>query len=114
MRYFQEPTGENPKYPCGTCQKNVSINHNAIQCDLCNYWTHIKCDRIDNKDYEKLKKSDDTYFCNICKEDTLPFQKLSNQQFFTSVTKDIRKDINENSCLNIFPTPREKIFPTPR
>ena len=107
MRYFLEPTGENPKYPCGTCQKNVSTNHNAIQCDLCNYWTHIKCDRIDNKDYENLKKSNDTYFCKICKEETIPFQKLSNQQFFTSVTKDI-KDINENSSLKIFPTSNEK------
>ena len=70
----------------------------------------IKCDKIDNKDYENLKKSNDTYFCNLCKEDAIPFQRLSKQQFFTSVTKGITKDISENSCHNIFPTNSDKSF----
>ena len=57
MCYFIEPSGNNPKYPCGICTKIVSYRHKAIQCDLCNYWNHIKCDNVENKTYETLKKS---------------------------------------------------------
>ena len=57
MHYFNEPTDENPKYPCGICAKNVNLRHKATQCDSCNFWNHIKCDQIDNKSYDYLKKS---------------------------------------------------------
>ena len=51
MRYFNEPSEEeeNPVYPCGICTKKVGQRRKAIQCDLCNFWNHIKCDEIDNK-----------------------------------------------------------------
>ena len=57
----------------------------------------IKCDGIDNKTYEALKKSSDyeSYFCKICKEETSAFQKLSDDEFFTSIVKniDLRDDL---------------------
>ena len=31
------------KFPCKLCPKNVSDNDNAILCDLCQTWVHIKC-----------------------------------------------------------------------
>ena len=170
MRYFNEPTEENPKYPCGICSKTVKSSHKAtqgdscnfwnhikcdqidntsyvnltksndiylckickdmslsndlnplntpstniyycricskkvghlhksVQCDLCDQWSHIKCDGIDNKTYEALKKSSDyeSYFCKICKEETFAFQKLSDDEFFTSIVKNIelKDDLN--------------------
>ena len=109
MRYFEEPTGDNPKYPCGTCKLNVHKTHKAVQCDLCNYWNHIKCDRIDNNVYETLKKSDEQYFCYQCKEEAIPFYNLSHQQFFASVKKGLNKDLGENSDLK-FPAPALKSF----
>ena len=158
MRYFNEPTDENPKYPCGICSKTVKSSHKATQCDSCNFWNHIKCDQIDNtsyvnliksndiydlnplntpstniyycriyskkvghfhksvqcdlcdqwshikcdgidnKTYEALKKSSDyeSYFCKICEEETFAFQKLSDDEFFTSIVKniDLKDDLN--------------------
>ena len=71
----------------------------AIQCDLCNYWNHIKCDGVDNKTYESLKKSDDdsvTHFCKICKDEIFAFQTLSDEQYITSIVKniDVKEDLN--------------------
>ena len=91
MRYFNEPTEVNPIYPCGICTKKVSQRNKAIQCDLCNYWNHIKCDDIDDKTYEALKKStkSEIYYCKVCREEIFPFQTLSNDQFFTSIIKNV-------------------------
>ena len=58
IRYFTEPSADdpNPKYPCGTCDKNINERSKAIQCDSCNYWNHIRCDEITPYAYEKLLK----------------------------------------------------------
>ena len=81
MHYFFEPSGENPKYPCGICSKNVNSNHKAIQCDRCNYWNHIKCDNIDNKTYEYLKHSNDCeiFYCRLCKYEMFTSQNVSDE-----------------------------------
>ena len=42
--------------------------------------THIKWDGIDSNQYECIKKSEEPYFCKICKEDIFPFQQLSDEQ----------------------------------
>ena len=91
-------------YNCGSCLKKVGQRHKAVLCDLCEKWNHIKCDGIDNRTYEKLKKSNDSekYFCKQCKETCFPFQKLSDDEFLTSVIKNI--DIKED--LNLSLTPR--------
>ena len=108
MQYFVEPTSENPKYRCGTCKLNVNKSQKAIQCDNCNYWNHIKCDKIDSNVCATLKNSKEHYICNLCKEEIIPFHKLSNQQFFTTIALSKRKDSDENSDLKIFPMPALK------
>ena len=98
------PNVENQEYHCRICSKKVGHKHKAVQCDLCDYWNHIKCDGIDNKTYETLKKSDESekYLCKLCKEETFVFQKLSDDEFFTSIVKNI--DIKEDLNLRISPT----------
>ena len=52
MRYFTDPPeneSENFVLPCGTCSKRVGKRMRAVQCDICNFWNHIKCDNIDPK-----------------------------------------------------------------
>ena len=82
-------------YYCRICSKKVGHFHKSVQCDLCDQWSHIKCDGIDNKTYEALKKSSDyeSYFCKICKE-TFAFQKLS-------IVKNI--DLKDDLNLRISP-----------
>ena len=108
MRYFIEPTDDdpNPRYPCGTCGRNVSTRMKAIKCDSCNYWNHIRCDEITPYDYEKMLKLPQVvqekhiHFCKICKEECFPFQKLSDEEFLISVIKNIEynEDLNLRTC----------------
>ena len=30
-------------FPCSVCGKRVGINHEAVCCDKCNKWIHIRC-----------------------------------------------------------------------
>ena len=95
---------ETQDHHCRICSKKVGLKHKAVQCDLCEHWNHIKCDGIDNKTYETLKESSDSdkYFCKLCKEETFAFQKLSDDEYFTSIVKNI--DIKEDLNLKISPT----------
>ena len=43
------------KFPCGVCSKPVANNHNALCCDSCDKWVHIKCNFFDKKTYPKLQ-----------------------------------------------------------
>jgi hypothetical protein len=52
-----EPDIEDQEYYCSICSLKVGHSHKSVQCDLCDQWHHIKCDGIDNKTYEALKKS---------------------------------------------------------
>ena len=82
---------EDQVYQCGICSKKVGHRHKAVLCDLCDCWNHIKCDEIDNKTYEALKKSNDSekYYCKLCRQNIFAFQHLSDDGFFTSIIKSI-------------------------
>ncbi|KAL3841803.1 hypothetical protein ACJMK2_019904 [Sinanodonta woodiana] len=45
-----------PKFPCDICQKAVTKNHNALQCDECGAWVHAKCDSISNEEYKRFEE----------------------------------------------------------
>ena len=113
MRYFTDPPeneSENFFLPCGTCSKRVGKRMRAVQCDLCNFWNHIKCDSIDPKYYEKLK-IDPTIFhvCNICRNDLFPFHNLSNEHYHASVIHNI--DVSDELNLEVTPDPiRNALF----
>ena len=74
MHYFTEPTGDNPKYPCGICNKTIGKNHRFLRCSLCNFKVHIKCNKTDEKVYNNFQKnSEKTIICLKCKEENIPF-----------------------------------------
>ena len=107
MRHFEDPSPNalNPRFPCGICLKNVGQHRKAIKCDSCGFWNHIKCEKIDDKMYEKLKKQDESlqtkHYCKICMEENLPFQKLSDNEFFISIVKNV--EFNEDLDLTTSP-----------
>ena len=109
MRFFNEPAEneQNPKYPCGICNKNVSSRFKALKCQNCGYWNHIRCDGIPVNMYDKLAKLPESekkkiiHYCKFCLEDNLPFQKISDQEFITSIIKNI--NYNEDLNLRIRP-----------
>ena len=105
MRRFVEPNvagipmGPLPKpiYPCGICSKNVGTRK-SLTCDICGYWSHIGCEGISAYDYAKMIKLSDkdtlSHICKICREEIFSFQKLSENEFVTSIIKNI--DYNED------------------
>ena len=108
MRYFIEPSDDdpNPRYPCGKCERNVSARMKAIKCDSCGYWNHIRCDGITPYDYDKMLKlpisvrEKITHFCQLCKEECFPFHKISDEEFITSIVKNVayNEDLNLRIC----------------
>ena len=108
MRFFKDLAEEeaNPRYPCGTCGRNVSASFKAIKCDSCGYWNHIKCDEITPYTYDKMLKLPKAerekivHLCKICKEESIPFQKVSDEEFLTSIIKNIEfnEDLNLRTC----------------
>ena len=44
-----------PKHPCKVCAKNVQDEDKAVQCDLCEFWIHVKCNNLNYLDYSIFK-----------------------------------------------------------
>ena len=64
------------------CLKAVAKNHKAIECNLCNKWVHIKCNKFNKKDYITYQEDEERpFYCIKCLADSLPLQNLSNNQF---------------------------------
>ena len=34
------------RYPCKICNNPVANNRKKLQCDKCQLWVHIKCNKI--------------------------------------------------------------------
>ena len=58
---------------CPFCEKIVRNRDKAICCDLCIKWIHIRCNNLNDLDYEYLKNNDETWYCKTCIQEILPF-----------------------------------------
>ena len=74
------------KFPRSVCEKLVAINFEAVCCDLCNRWVHIRCNSICKKTYIDLKKDPTPWFCESCMQKEIPF---SNTEYI-HLTKDLK------------------------
>ena len=85
------------KLPCGICEKPIANNHQAINCDKCGLWIHIKCNKTNKQTYIYLMREDSYCYCMLCTKTFLPFLDLNNNKFkqtvmgkqvkFTHITK---------------------------
>ena len=67
---------------CNICDKLVGKKHNAIECDVCNRWIHIKCNKFDKKEYELYKNdSSRSFYCIDCLSDALPLNNTTDNEF---------------------------------
>ena len=81
------PTPETDK--CISCETLVQISDKAIQCDVCNKWIHITCQKFSNKDYKYYQENENLPFlCKICIKDCFPFSEMNNHQFLNLTKKD--------------------------
>ncbi len=63
---------------CPICSKVCRHNQNCILCDKCDKWLHIKCIKLDIKEFRKLSNSHCQFFCEICIANSLPFHTEDN------------------------------------
>ena len=73
MRYFNEPSVDMLKFPCGICSKTVSQRHKSTHCYICNYRNHIRCDQFDEVTNKTLNKKPGLHMCkkpglHMCKK----------------------------------------------
>ena len=91
----------NSKFPCDISAKTVAKNHNAVCCDICHLWVHIKCNNITKFCYRKLQQSHERWYCQKCIKQVLPFSALIYTQLnritkgnFLSSPKKIIQETN--------------------
>ena len=70
------------KFPCKICAKNVSKNVKAVKYDLCELWTHIKCNNLNCLDYRYLQNSNESWYCTECCNTIFYFKSLSSNKNF--------------------------------
>ena len=90
------------KFPCKICENNVTNCDQAIQCDLCNSWVHIKCN-----DYKFLQNSNDPWFCISCCNEIFLFSNVKNKNFiryFYDSNSKSKKNDDKNSSLLLKPS----------
>ena len=68
------------KFPCGICLKPVANNHQAIKCDKCNLWIHIKCNKINKQTYTYLQTDTSYWYCMTCTKGFLPFSENNDEE----------------------------------
>ena len=68
-------------YPCKVCGKHCyqdAIHQPFIVCSGCKSRVHSKCSKLKRSQLNKLSSTNvNTYLCNICRSESLPFTKLS-------------------------------------
>ena len=69
-----------PAFPCGICSKPVAKNHRAVQCDICDFWIHIKCNHISPTTYDKMKEETVLLWCCVkCTNESIPFSETPDE-----------------------------------
>ena len=64
------PIPENPEFPCLQCHTEVSVDDEAMQCDVCDLWCHRQCSYMSAEEYKFLQQQEDfDWTCAQCPED---------------------------------------------
>ena len=89
-----------PIFPCKLCPKNVTDNDNAILCDLCQTWVHIKCNHLNYMDYKYLHGCNEPWYCLPCSKTLFSFGSLSYQNFLNFIGNNNTTTSSETKTLN--------------
>ena len=54
---------------CGSCSQEVSERDDAVLCDMCGFWHHINCEKMERSVYKFLQKNANSsiqWYCQKC------------------------------------------------
>ena len=89
-----------PIFPCKLCPKNVTDNDNAILCNLCQTWVHIKSNHLNYMDYRYVQGCNEPWYCLSCSNTLFPFGNLNNQNFLNFIDNNDTITSSERNNLN--------------
>ena len=73
------------RFPCGICLKPVAKNHKAVKCDYCDFWVHMKCNKINTQIYNLLLNDNSAWYCLACSKKFIPFSTLNVNEFHSTI-----------------------------
>ena len=76
-------SNSNITIPCKICNTNIKNTDIAAQCDICQFWIHMKCNNLNHIDYKYLQGSNDPWFCISYCNEIFPFGTLGNKNFLS-------------------------------
>ena len=80
-----------------TCE-DFENSEPSIYCDSCKKWIHFRCTKLTPKQFNKMGRNSDSYYCSICIENTLPLCNVSKKNFFEINNQTISKIIPSETC----------------
>ena len=69
--------GNSGKEECKICDNKVGKNDKGINCDMCNFWYHVKCLKMNDATYEIYSNETVKWVCNWC----IRSRKEENEMF---------------------------------
>ena len=88
-------------YSCMKCEKPCEDSEQSepsIYCDSCKKWIHFRCTKLTPKQFNKLGRNTDFYYCSTCIENSIPFSRLSKKKFFEMNNQKITKSVPASLC----------------
>ena len=79
-------SNSNTVFPCKIYNTNIKDTDSAAQCDICQFWIHMKCNNLNHIDYKYLQGSSDPWFCISCCNEIFPFGILTNKIFLSKIS----------------------------
>ena len=73
------------KFPCKICNNPVAKSHEAVECDNCGLWIHIKCNKINTQTYKYLQKESCAWYYISCSSKIFPFSNLNEDDFHKTI-----------------------------
>ena len=87
---------------CNKCEIIFHKKDNAISCDLCHKWLHLKCSGINKDLFKKLGDCDDVWYCTPCKNIIFPFNSTDNKKLISLTFNSIHNKEHVNKLRTLF------------
>ena len=67
------------------CEKPIAKNHEAVECDNCKLWVHIKYNKMNKKTCNLFMEDDTARYCIKCTKSIFPFNDIDNNELHSTM-----------------------------
>ena len=73
----------NITFPCEICNANIKDTDSTTQCDICQFWIHMRCNNLIHIDNKHIQGSNNHWFYILCYSEIFPFGTMANKNFLS-------------------------------